>query len=205
MDNQQEEFSPEQSLRLIQRMIDKTRQTVYKNSRYFLLWGWCSFAASIGQFVLKSVFHSPWHPIVWWIVVPCLVITWYWTWKNGKNRRAKTYVNEMMGYLWGALTLAYFAMSVIFARLGWEYCYPFFMILYGIGTYVSGKILQFRLFVWGGLISFVLASVSIWFDFDYQALFAALAIFISYILPGHLFRIRNERAIQVSAGQPIVE
>ncbi|MDR3716968.1 MAG: hypothetical protein P4L51_29510 [Puia sp.] len=48
--------------------------------------------------------------------------------------------------------------------------------------------------------SFVLASIAIWFDFDYQALFAAGAIFISYIIPGHLFRIRNAKASKLSVG-----
>lgn len=49
-DDFSDDFSPEQSIRLIQSMIDRTRQNVFENSRYFLLWGWCSFAASIGQF-----------------------------------------------------------------------------------------------------------------------------------------------------------
>lgn len=193
MDNTKEEFSPESSLRLIQNMIDRTRQGVFGNSRYFLLWGWCTFAAIIGQFLLKAVVHSEYHPVVWWIIVPCILISKYWSWKKEKAAAAKTYANEMMRYLWSALSLALFAISLIFIKIGWENCYPFYIVMYGIGTFVSGRVLQFKLFLWGGLISFVLAAAAIWFTFDYQALFAAAAVFISYIVPGHLFRIQNKR------------
>ena len=50
-------FSPQDSLKLIQDMIDKTRQNMVDNSNQFLLWGWVSFAACIGEFLLKNVFH----------------------------------------------------------------------------------------------------------------------------------------------------
>jgi hypothetical protein len=200
-DNASKDFSPEASIRLIQSMIDKTRLDVVGGSRYFLLWGWCTFAAITGQFLLKAVFHSVYHPVVWWITLPCLLISWYWSRDGKRRRRAKTYVNEMMRYLWSALTLAYFAISMIFLKIGWEDCYPFYIVLYGIGTFVSGRILRFNLFVWGGIASFILAAAAIWFTFDYQALFAAAAIFISYIIPGHLFRIKSKKDGRRSAGE----
>ena len=199
MDKNTEDFSPAESIRLIQSMIDKTRQGVFENSRYFLLWGWCTFAATTGQFLLKAVLHSQYHYVVWWIVAPCLLVSRYWVWQR-KEKRAKTYVNETMRYLWTGLSLAYFAVSMIFVKLGWENCYPFYMVLYGLGTFVSGRILQFRLFVWGGIASFILAGIAIWFEFDYQALFAAAAIFISYIIPGHLFRLKNKNPGYLVAG-----
>ena len=46
--DRKEQFSPEESLKLIQLMIDRTRRTISVNSRYFLLWGsLISFASAI--------------------------------------------------------------------------------------------------------------------------------------------------------------
>ena len=50
----EEKFSPQESLRLIQSMIDKTKQDISDNSIYFLVWGWITFVACAGQFVLKA-------------------------------------------------------------------------------------------------------------------------------------------------------
>jgi hypothetical protein len=48
--------------------------------------------------------------------------------------------------------------------------------------------LQFKPFIVGGIISWILAAVAIWFGFDQQTLFAAAAILFSYIIPGHMIR-----------------
>jgi len=37
---QEENLSPEQSLKLIQSMINKTKQDMSDNGIYFLVWGW---------------------------------------------------------------------------------------------------------------------------------------------------------------------
>ena len=53
MENNQK-FSAEQSLQLIQSMIEKAKQDVANNSFYFLLWGWLIFIAALLNFVLMK-------------------------------------------------------------------------------------------------------------------------------------------------------
>ncbi|MEI9958066.1 MAG: hypothetical protein WDM90_17580 [Ferruginibacter sp.] len=48
---QEENFSPQESLQLIQSMIAKTKRDMSDNSIHFLLWGWVTFVACIGQFI----------------------------------------------------------------------------------------------------------------------------------------------------------
>src|SRR5438309_2726700 len=96
-----------------------------------------------------------------------------------------------MGYLWTGMAASFFVLSFIITFIqindsGWMYCYPFFILLYGLGTFVSGKILQFTPLVVGGVINWALACAAVFFSFDYQLLFAAAAILTSYIIPGHL-------------------
>jgi hypothetical protein len=187
-------FSPEQSLQVIQSMIDKTRQDISVQSPFFLLWGWCTFVGCIAQFVLKVYFEYEHHYFVWFINIPCTIVWIYLARKNRRRSKAKTYVNVSMGYLWTGIAISIFVLSLLFIVVGYQYCFPFFMLFYGLGTFVSGKFLQFAPFVIGGMISWCLAAISIWFSFDYQTLFAAASILLSYIIPGYMIA-RTEKVV----------
>lgn len=63
----EDNFSPQQSLQLIQSMIDKTKENISYNRVYFLMWGWISFIGITGQFVLKVVLQYPHHYLIWLI------------------------------------------------------------------------------------------------------------------------------------------
>jgi len=181
-----QEFSPDESILLIRNMIEKTKQHISDKSVYFLLWGWGAFIGFTGQYILKDFFHYPKHYQIWWISGVCFIINSFYSFNHSKKEIVKTYVDENMQNLWIGLTISFMLLSIIFARIGWHNCYPFFMLLYGTGTFISGRIIKFLPLVIGGIISFVLAAVSVWFTDDGQMLFAGAAILFSYIIPGHL-------------------
>lgn len=185
-----QDFSPEESLLLIKNMIDKTRKGFSNQSGYFLLWGWCTMLALLGQFVLKHFFHWRHHYMVWLITIVCAIITIVWVGRDRRKRAVRTYVKDSMVYLWTGLGITFFIFSLLFIKLGWFNCYPFYMTLYGVGTFVSGKILQFNPLVIGGIGCWILAAIAIWFSMDAQMLFAAASILISYIIPGHLIQLK---------------
>ncbi len=185
---QEENFSPEESLLVIQSMIDKTKASVADRSFYFLLWGWLVFIASIGQFVLKVIFESNWHPIVWSVNIFGFIISIYHGVKEGKKRRVKNYVDDSLHYIWIAIVIVYILFIVAFARIGWQNCFTFYMMLYGIGSYVTGRLLKFSPLVWGAVASWVLSLISTFTSFDINILLCSAAILVSYIIPGYLLR-----------------
>ncbi|MEP6594887.1 MAG: hypothetical protein ABJA71_03025 [Ginsengibacter sp.] len=180
------EFTPQDSLRIIQTMIEKTKQNISYQSHYFLLWGWGAFIGFAGQYLLKVYFEYPWHYQIWWISAVCLVINIVFVIKFSKKIKVRTYVEESMGNLWTGLIISFIVLMIIFTKTGWQNCYPFFMLLYGTGTFISVKILRFSPLILGGSISFILAAASVWFNGDFQMVLAAVAILFSYIIPGHL-------------------
>lgn len=188
-----QQYNPADNLKVIRDMIEKTREDISDNSKYFLVWGWGALTGCLSQFILKVVYHYPYHYMVWLITLVCLLITIVMASRDSKRSNVKTYVGESMGILWSGLGIAFFVISIIFMKIGWQYCYPFFITMYGLGTFVSGKILRFLPFVIGGIMSFILAAVSAWVSYDYQMLFAAAAILVSYIIPAHLFRMKYHR------------
>ncbi|MDZ4810068.1 MAG: hypothetical protein SGI96_17670, partial [Bacteroidota bacterium] len=72
--------------------------------------------------------------------------------------------------------------------------FPFFIMLYGLGTFVSGSIIRFRPLVIGGIVAWALAIGSTLVSYDYQMLFGAAAILVSYIIPAYMLRSRNNIA-----------
>jgi hypothetical protein len=192
---EEKDISPEDSLMIIQTMIDKTKNTVADNSYYFLLWGWLVFAACIGQFVLKVIIKSPYHPLVWSVSFLGIVLSVLHGVKEGKRIRVRTYIDESLNYLWTSITISYILFGFAFARMGWENCYTFYMLLYAIGCYFTGKALKFPPLVWGAVGAWLLSITSFFAPFDYNIILCALAILISYIIPGHLLRMNYKKQL----------
>lgn len=188
-----ENFSPKESLLLIQSMIAKTRKDMGDNSSHFLLWGWVTFICCTGQFILKHLLDYGKHYLVWLLIIPAVIISAYLGIKEGRKRVASTYIGDSMKYLWMGMGISYFVLSMILSRMGWDTnIFPFFILLYGLGTFISGKLLQFKPLVLGGLAAWVLAVAATFFTYDYQMLFGAGAIVASYIIPAYLLRNKNK-------------
>ena len=188
-------LTPEESLVLIRSMIDKTKDSVANDSFYFLLWGWLVFICCISSFVLLTYFQYPNHYLVWLLMPVGGIISGIYSSRKSKIKRVKTFVEDALKQLWLALGLAFIVLVIVGAinRHSYNQMLTYYILLYAIGTFVSGKILQFKPFVIGGLINFGLVIVSIHFDNEYQLLIGGLAILTSYIIPGHLLRIKSQK------------
>lgn len=188
------ELTPLESLELIQSMIERTKGHVADNSFYFLLWGWMVFICSLIEYILKVWLHFDQHYLVWLSMPAGGVISVLYGMRHAQKNKIRTYVNEALDYLWIAIFLAFMALVFINSKNAyWENVFTYYILLYAIGTFVSGKLMRFRPLVIGGLINFVLAAISGRFSFDNQLLIAALAILTSYIIPGHLLKIRFQQ------------
>ena len=81
----EEMFSPEESLQVIQSMINRAKETVADNSYYFLLWGWTVFIACVGQYILKVIVETPYNPWIWSINLIAIVLSMVHGFKDGKT------------------------------------------------------------------------------------------------------------------------
>jgi hypothetical protein len=195
----EERFSPTESLQLIQSMIDKTRKDISHRSIYYLVWGWITFIGCTGQFILKRVFEYPRHYMVWWIILVGVIFSIYYSAKQGKKQKVKTYAGDSIKALWMGMGIAYFVLSMILTKIGWNNpVFPFFILLYGLGTFVSGNIIQFRPLIIGGLLAMGMAIGSVYAEYDYQMLFGAAAILVSYIIPAYILRATKEKEVLTS-------
>jgi hypothetical protein len=192
MQKSEKEFSPQESLQLIQSMIETTKSSISDSSHYFLLWGWATMLGCLGQYILLMAGY-PKHYYAWFITLVAVVVHVFFILRDRKKEKVKTFINEANGYLWSAIGFSFMVLAFVFSRIGWQYCFPIYILLYGLGTYVSGGLIKFKPLQIGGLLNFLIAAITVYLPYNNQMLMCALAILTSYIIPGHLLRIHYRK------------
>ena len=183
------DFTPEESLHLIQTMITKTKTSVAADSFYLLFWGWLVFASCFIEYILKVIVKYPDHYIIWWLMPIGGIVSAIYGARQAKKQRVKTFVEEALDYLWISLAFSFVTLVLInIFSSGWQTAFTHYILLYAIGTFVTGKLIRFRPLVIGGLLNFIFAVISVRFSYDNQLLLGGVAILTSYIIPGYLLR-----------------
>lgn len=184
-DNQK--FSAEQSLRLIQSMIEKAKQDVANNSFYLLLWGWLIFIAALLNFGLMrfTSFEKPY--LAWnlvWIGAIASIIKGI---KDSKKIAVKTFVGETMKFFGISQFILYSGLAFFFGKYNlWHISFPLYILVYAVTCFFMGSIMQFPLLKLTGLLCLPIMVVGVFVSFEWQLLLIALAILISYVIPGHV-------------------
>jgi hypothetical protein len=189
----QQNFSAEDSLRVIQSMIEKAKDNVKDNGFYFLMWGWLVFIAALLNFVLIKFtdFERPY--LAWnlmWIGVIISIIRGI---RGRKKELVKTYLGETMKYFGISQGIMYAGLAFIFGYYYlWEQAFPFYILLYGVTCFFMGSLLQFKLLKWTSLLCLPIMISSVFFSFQWQLLHMDLAVLVSYIIPGHILSAKEK-------------
>jgi Flp pilus assembly protein TadB len=194
----EKEFSASESLHLITQMIETTKNSISDRSHYFLLWGWAVVIGCLTQYFLKVILNYPQHYYAWFVTPVAIVLHFMFIYRDNRKERVKTFINEATRYLWTAVGLSFLALAFVFSKIGWVNCYPFYILLYALGTYVSGSLIKFKPMVFGALLCFALVIVCVYLPYDFQILITAFAIIVSYIIPGYMLRSQYKQQKVVS-------
>jgi len=181
-------FSYEEGLKTIYSMIEATRGNIGGNYRYYLLWGYLVSIACILEFLFIRVYPVNHHYLVWPIMMGAGVITStvMSLWQRRKQNHI-TLLGNMMAYLWGGWLVTLLLLQ-LFANMRGDYSLilPLTMAMYGLGVFVSGGIIRFRPLIFGGILSWIAATVSYFQPHDIQLLIMTGTLVIGYIVPGYI-------------------
>ena len=181
-------ISENESLLIIQQMIQATKSRLSEDGFMYLLWGWLVLAASLGEFFLMRSGYTH-HYITWSVLMPLgAVVSVVYSMRKSKTDTVTTYVDEFMKYLWGSFVVSLLIVLGFMSKIGPENAYPIILLLYGIATFVSGGALQFKPLMIGGAACGALAVASMFMPFEFQLLALSLAVLVAYIVPGYLLR-----------------
>jgi uncharacterized membrane protein len=186
------DLSPQQSLAVIQTMINTARNQFSENGHLYLLWGWVVVVCSVGQFILMNYVNYKHHSMVWMLTWAAFIYQVIYLVRNKRREKVKTYADRMLGYVWLVFVILMFLFGFLFGReLGDNYyrmMSPGFLALYGMPTFLSGMVLNFRPLMFGGISCWVLSVLGGFIPYEYQLLLLTAATIIAWIIPGYLLR-----------------
>lgn len=185
-----------ENLKLIEEMIASAKGNIKEGSIFYLIWGWLVLIAAASNYILMNYIEYANHWIAWPILMSLGgIISGVVGYKKGKSKNVKTYPERAMNHLWIAFLVTLFAVLFGMKQIGIEASYPIIMLLYGLGTFVSGGILKFNPLKVGGIIAWICGSVAFYVGFSDQLLLIMVAIIASYIIPGHLLANSKEQYV----------
>jgi len=182
-----ENMNPEESLQIINSIINKAKNKLADDGFLFILWGWLvTFCALTHYATLKlNIENGHW---VWMLLPLGGIISAVYGYNQSKKKKVRTYVDTYLAYVWGAFIIALFITLAFGYANGLKSTYFFLMLLYGVATFITGGILNFKPLIYGSLFSFAFAVLSVFLGEIDQFLCIAAALILSYIIPGHLLR-----------------
>lgn len=172
----------------IEEMIATAKGNLSNNSVYYLIWGWLVFlAAGIDYYLLKYENLTN-HWIAWPILMSLGgIISIVVGFRKGKEQKVVTKIDKVLKSLWLGFFITLIVALSGMSMLGPKAIYPFLMALYGMGTFVSGSVINFKPLKIGAVAAWVCASIAFYqADFANHLILLAAAILFSYIVPGHL-------------------
>ncbi|TDH26213.1 hypothetical protein EXU57_12040 [Segetibacter sp. 3557_3] len=194
MDDHEKAITPNESLKLIEEMINRARNNFGDNGHLYLLWGWVIALCSLGHFVMWH-FRLVAHPeMIWMVTWATMIYQAVYLRKRKKASRVKTYSDDILGYVWlvfvVCLALTAFVLIQYKER---QALYSMFLVLYGVPTFLSGKVLKVRELTIGGVFCWVLAIASTFIIVKFQLLLIMLSVIVAWIVPGYAMKAKYNK------------
>ena len=197
METTENDFSPQQSLALIESMINRAKDKFAEDGSMYLFWGWLVFACSLFQFILLHILEYPKHYLVWLATLPAFVYQFFYISKKRRQQTVTTYADYIIGYIWLTFCVVMLLIGFLIGFLtGGDYYYhiiPLLLAVYGVPVFLTGIIVRFRPLVTGGIACWVLCIASTFIkNYDYQFLMLPASMLAAWIIPGYRLRAKYE-------------
>ena len=190
---EEKKLSEQESLLIIQQMIQTAKQEQKDDGLGWILWGWLLFAASALTWLnMKFEWYSVylfWN--IFGIIAGLLMI--YEMARNllfKEKQKVKTYTNDLFRRLNGGFFI-FLMMIILSINLGVQPVKGFALLLglYGFWILIYGTALNFKPSLIGAFITWGFGFAALFVKdhhFDETMILHGLAVLSGYIIPGHL-------------------
>ncbi len=202
MEHPEKALSEQESLDLITRMIAQAKQSYYDTGLSAMLWGIVIAVCSLVR-LSELQFHYELPVDIYWLTVVAIIPQVMISMKEKKLRPVKTYDDVYMDYVWFAfaisIVLLIVVVNVMYGKWSeatgstngfqlYEYLASFYLLLYGIPTFITGAACRFRPMLWGGLLCWASCIVAAFTPIKIDLLLTAASALAAWFYPGILMQ-----------------
>jgi hypothetical protein len=185
---EKEELSPKESLRIINEMIENSKERFQDNGYIYLFWGWLVLACALAQFILLQMEYYEIHFYPYFLAIPGAIYTFIYEARRHKESSKSSFPDKFFTALWIATGINLFIVGFGFSFIFNASPVPYILILIAIAVIVSGTVINFKPLVIGGIICNALAIASLFLSGIYHPIVVVLALIAAYLVPGYILR-----------------
>jgi len=183
----EENFSKEESLKLINEMILKAKNSHYESGMGPLLWGSVIFVCSIVNY-LQLQYNIDIGFDIWWLTFIAVLPQLYITFKSKRRKNFKGYNDTAMNYVWMTFAISVALLIHYNAHNHSGESVSLFLILYGIPTIITSGIKNCKSMLYGGIVCWLCAIITVYTDIKVDLLLMALSALCAWLIPGIILR-----------------
>lgn len=182
-------MNTQNSLALIEEMINKAKNNFNESGTLYLVWGVVILICSLTQFIATYFFNYQYAYYVWFLTWAVYIYQAIFLSRKSKQEKVKTYTDEILGYVWICFIICFFILIFILTSTKkFDVLYSAILVLYGMPTFLSGAILKVRSLFIGAIICWLLAILSLFIAIEYHSLLISIAVIFGWIIPGIIMR-----------------
>lgn len=202
---QEKKLTEKESLELITMMINKAKESYHETGFSAIMWGAIVAVCSLVRLSeLQFNYKLPFD--IYLLAFVALIPQVYFSIKEKRERKVKSYDDIYMNYIWLAfgicIFLLIFIVNNVFSEWGsWvdefktatgkspsfkfsEFVLPLFLMLYGMPTFVTGAACKFKPMLWGGIFCWVSAIVAVYTPAKIDLMLSAASAIFAWLIPG---------------------
>ncbi len=187
-------FTPEQSLLLISKTIEETKERFKENGHIFIFWGSLTVFVFASQLILSlmELYKFTMLPVYLFPFGGGGYMLYIWINERKKNK-PKTIIGNMLGNLGWVFGMNLMIMGFLcWDKLG-DAMAPVFIIFFALFIIVCGLSIKFKPLIIGGLLVNLIGLGSFFIDRNYHGFSIMLMAIVGLIIPGILLNIARRK------------
>ena len=191
-----ENITPEESLLLISKTIEETKQRFKDNGHIIILWGVITFTVFASQYIFSAIGWYKKFDIIWTTALFPLgaIYTFIYIRKNMKSRNLpKTLLTRVIGTMGWTMGANLMVLGLLFGQQLGDAMAPVFIILLAFSMIVTGASIKFKPIFIGGILMNLIGLSTFYFPRDYHGFSLMLGALVGLIIPGILLNKANRK------------
>lgn len=189
----------EDSLKIIQQMIEVAKDEQHDRGDGWLIWGWILFSVSVISAIFIKTGMGRYIGTAWTAALVLGLVIYFLGHFIVKKKKelSKTYVKDILDRIGTGFFISLFVLVAASFLTNSISAFGYYYVLYAFWMFIYGSVLKFRPLIYGAVINWI-AAISIFMikDFFFIMVISAVAILLGYIIPGYLLRAEYNKKMQ---------